>query len=200
MKQLLLTLMLVASGLVLNAQTRTITGKVMEAGTTEPLIGATILAKGSSTGTVTDLDGNYRLNIPPGTTALVVSFTGYSTQEVPVGASNVIDILLVTGNVALSEVVVVGYGTQIKSTLTGNIAKLDGEKLENLPISSVEQGIQGKTAGVFIESVNGKPGGAIRMRIRGAASITASNQPLYIVDGIPVTVDAQNSSGASLNP
>ncbi|MBK9016515.1 MAG: TonB-dependent receptor [Saprospiraceae bacterium] len=200
MKQTLLTLLLVFGAAMAFAQTRTIKGKILDAGSGEPLIGATILAKGTSAGTISDVDGNYSLSLPSGANTLVVSFTGYATLEVAVGASNVVDITMATDQVSLSEVVVVGYGTQIKSTLTGNIAKLDGDKLKDLPIVSMEQGIQGKTAGVFVESVNGKPGGAVRVRIRGAASITASNQPLYIVDGIPISVDAQNSSGASLNP
>lgn len=96
--------------------------------------------------------------------------------------------------------VVVGYGTQIKSTVTGNIAKVSGEDLEDLPVTSVEQTLQGKSAGVFIESVNGKPGAQMRVRIRGSASVTASNQPLYVIDGIPVTTQSQNISGADLNP
>jgi TonB-linked SusC/RagA family outer membrane protein len=191
---------MVLAGIVLYAQTRTIRGKITEAGSGEPLIGATVMAKGTSSGTITDLDGSYDLTIPENATSLLVSFTGYVTQEINLGVSNIVDIVLATDVVALSEVVVVGYGTQIKSTLTGNIAKLDGDKLKDLPVVSMEQGIQGKTAGVFVESVNGKPGGAVRVRIRGAASITASNQPLFIVDGIPISVDPQNVSGAALNP
>jgi TonB-linked SusC/RagA family outer membrane protein len=200
MKQFLLTFLLVMGCMAIHAQTRTIKGKITDSTTGEPLIGVTLLVKGTENGTITDVDGSYSLNVPSGATALVASYTGYDIQEVPIGASNVVDFDMKQGTLSLSEIVVVGYGTQIKSTLTGNIAKLDGDKLKDLPVVSMEQGIQGKTAGVFVESVNGKPGGAVRVRIRGAASISASNQPLYIVDGVPVTVDAQNSSGASLNP
>lgn len=200
MKQHLLTFLLVLGCLAIHAQTRTIKGTITDADSSEPLIGVSVLVKGTSNGTISDVDGSYTLNLPAGSSELVLSYTGYETQEVKVGVANVLDITLQQGTLRLNEVVVVGYGTQIKSTLTGNVAKLDGEKLKDLPVVSLEQGIQGKTAGVFVESVNGKPGGAVRMRIRGAASITASNQPLYVVDGIPITVDAQNSSGASLNP
>jgi len=151
-------------------------------------------------GTTTDLDGNYSLELPQGVTKLVVSYTGYRTTELAVGASNVLDITLDTESSQLSEVLVVGYGTQIKSTLTGNIAKVSGEEIQNLPVASVEQALQGRTAGVFIESVNGKPGSAIRVRVRGSSSIGASNQPLYVVDGVPITTASQNITGAALNP
>ncbi|MFZ4561601.1 MAG: carboxypeptidase-like regulatory domain-containing protein, partial [Saprospiraceae bacterium] len=141
---------------------RTITGKVTDTGG-EPLIGASILAKGTTVGTVTDLDGAYSLSVPAGVATLVFSYTGYTTQDVALGVSNVVDVRLDVLATQLSEVVVVGYGTQIKSTLTGNIAKLGGEKIENLPVPSVEQALQGRTSGVFVEAVNGKPGGAVRV-------------------------------------
>jgi TonB-linked SusC/RagA family outer membrane protein len=178
---------------------RTISGTVTDADG-EALIGASVLAKGTTSGTVTDIDGTYRLNVPEGVTALVFSYTGFRTQEIALGTSNVIDVTLEEAVEQLNEVVVVGYGTQIKSTVTGNIAKVGSEQLENTPVTSLEQNLQGKSAGVFIESVNGKPGAQMRVRIRGSASITASNQPLYVIDGIPVTTESQNVSGAALNP
>lgn len=178
---------------------RTISGKITS-DEGDPLIGATILAKGTSVGTTTDIDGNYSLSVPQEVTMLVISYTGYRSIEKPIGATNVMDVTLEPEISQLSEVVVVGYGTQIKSTLSGNIAKVDGEEIQGLPVSSVEQALQGKTAGVFIESVNGKPGGAVRMRVRGSSSLTASNQPLFIVDGIPLTTATQNLSGGALNP
>ncbi len=178
---------------------RIITGTVTDEGG-EPLIGASVFAKGTTVGTVTDVDGTYSLQIPAEATTLVFSYTGYTSKEVELGASNVVDATLEEAITQLSEIVVVGYGTQIKSTLTGNIAKLGGDKIENLPVPSVEQALQGRTSGVFVEAVNGKPGGAVRVRIRGASSITASNQPLYVIDGIPVTTESQNNSGAALNP
>lgn len=189
-----LYVMLVSSAL---AQ-RTITGSVSSEG--EPLIGATVQLKGTSIGTVTDLDGNYSITVPSDAQTLVFSYTGYGTREIELGVSNVVDVELSVGVSQLSEVVVVGYGTQIKSTLTGNIAKVDGEAIEGLPVPSVEQALQGRSAGVFIESSNGKPGGAVRVRVRGSSSIGASNQPLYVLDGIPLTTESQNLSGAALNP
>ncbi len=178
---------------------RTIKGTITDA-SGEGLIGASVLVKGESSGTVTDLDGSYSVDVPEGSTTLVFSYTGFTTKEVELGPSDVIDVIMEESISQLSEVVVVGYGTQIKSTVTGNIAKVKGEELENIPVASVEQTLQGKAAGVFIESVNGKPGGQVRVRIRGASSITASNQPLYVIDGIPITVEPQNASGADLNP
>ena len=178
---------------------RTVSGTVSDA-EGNPLIGATVLVQGTSTGTVSDIDGAYSISVPEGGEVLVFSYTGYATLEVALGSSNVMDVVLEESAAQLSEVVVVGYGTQIKSTLTGNIAKVAGEELENLPVPSVEQAMQGRSAGVFVEAVNGKPGGAIRVRIRGASSISASNQPLYVIDGIPITVESQNASGAPLNP
>lgn len=178
---------------------RTITGRI-SSDEGEPLIGATVQAKNTTVGTVTDLDGNYSIAVPEGTTILVVSYTGYSTSEVTLGVSNVVDVILQPSVSQLSEIIVVGYGTQIKSTLTGNIAKVSGEEIQSLPVPSVEQALQGRSAGVFIESNNGKPGGGVRVRVRGSSSIGASNQPLYVVDGIPLTTESQNLSGGDLNP
>ncbi len=178
---------------------RTITGRILS-DEGEPLIGATVQAKNTSIGTITDVDGNYSISLPEGTTTLVISYTGYTTSEVVIGVSNVLDVILQPSVSQLSEIIVVGYGTQIKSTLTGNIAKVSGEEIQSLPVPSVEQALQGRSAGVFIESNNGKPGGSVRVRVRGSSSIGASNQPLYVVDGIPLTTEPQNLSGGDLNP
>ena len=199
MRKMLLLFALVFAAMGNAWAQRIITGTVTDQGG-EPLIGATVFAKGTTIGTVTDVDGTYSLQVSAEVTTLVFSYTGYSPKEVALGASNVVDVSLEESVTQLSEIVVVGYGTQIKSTLTGNIAKLGGDKIENLPVPSVEQALQGRTSGVFVEAVNGKPGGAVRVRIRGASSITASNQPLYVIDGIPVTTESQNNSGAALNP
>ena len=180
---------------------RTIQGTVKdESG--EPLIGATIFVKGTSTGTTADIEGKYSLTIPEGTTIVVFSYTGFESQEIEVGTDNVIDVVLVEGISSLSEVVIVGYGEQIKSELTGNIVKVKGEQIENVPVPSVEMALQGKTAGVVVEGLNGKPGQATRIRIRGASSITASNQPLVVVDGVPLSANNASGDGDSppLNP
>ena len=117
-----------------------------------------------------------------------------------IGAQSVINVTLSEDVTELSEVVVVGYGTQIKQDLTGNVAQVSGEDIENIPVPSFEQAIQGRTAGVQITSQNGKVGGGINIRVRGASSISASNEPLYVVDGIPITTDNQSLTSAATNP
>ncbi len=201
MKKSILTLplaLLVAGYLF--GQARTLTGKVTDqAG--QPLPGATVLVKDAGIGTTSDVQGTYTIVAPNEYGYLVFSFIGFETEEVEIRNQTVIDIQLKEATSALDEVIVVGFGKQIKSKLTGNIAKVGGDEIQNLPVNSVEQALQGRAAGVFVESVNGKVGGAIRVRIRGISSISAGNQPLYVIDGIPVTTESQNNrTGAPLNP
>ncbi len=197
----LLLLIFVFCGFLLSvaAQQKTITGTVTGAEDNEPVIGVTVLIKGTATGAVTDLDGKYQISVTVGAT-LEFRFVGMKTTEVVVGTANVYNVGLEYDLIGVDEVVVVGYGTQIKSKVTGSIARVDGNILKNVPVVTVEQALQGKTAGVFIESVNGKSTGTTNMRIRGSSSITATNQPLFVVDGIPLTTEALNFSGAVINP
>lgn len=181
------------------AQQKTITGTVTGKEDNLPVIGATVLIKGTSTGSLTDLNGKYQISAQPGAT-IEFRYVGMKAKEILVGASNIYDVSLEFDLVGVNEVVVVGYGTQIKSKVTGSIAKVNGDVLKNIPVPTVEQALQGKTAGVFIESVNGKSTGTTNMRIRGSSSITATNQPLFVVDGIPLTTEALNYSGAVINP
>ena len=197
----LLLLIFVFCGFLLpaTAQQKTITGTVTGAEDRLPVIGATVQLKGTSNGVATDLDGKFQISAFIGA-ALEIRYVGMKTKEVVVGASNVYDVSLNYDLVGVNEVVVVGYGTQIKSKVTGSIARVDGALLKNVPVPTIEQALQGKTAGVFIESVNGKSTGTTNMRIRGSSSITATNQPLFVVDGIPLTTEALNQSGAVINP
>jgi TonB-dependent starch-binding outer membrane protein SusC len=200
MRKLLFLLFLFCGFLLTaTAQQKSITGTVTGAEDNLPIIGATVLIKGTSTGTLTDLNGKYQINAPQGAT-IEFRFVGKKTKELVVGATNVYDIALEYDLVGVNEVVVVGYGTQIKSKITGSISKVEGDVLRNIPVPTVEQALQGKTAGVFIESVNGKSTGTTNMRIRGSSSISATNQPLFVVDGIPLTTEALNFSGAVINP
>ena len=168
----------------LMAQTTTVTGIVTDA--KEPLVGAAVLEKGTTNGTLTDLDGKFTLNLTKSKSAvLVVSFVGYKPKEVAVNNAASINIELAASD-ALDELVVVGYGTQRKAVVTGAIAKVKGSDLENMPVPRIEQSLLGRTAGVRVTSGSGQPGEGATVRIRGTTSINAS-EPLYVVDGIPVT-------------
>jgi TonB-dependent starch-binding outer membrane protein SusC len=181
------------------AQQKTITGVVTGSEDGLPVIGATVMIKGTATGVATDLDGKYSLQAAEGA-VIEFRYVGMKTKEVVVGTSNVYNVTMELESIGIDEIVVVGYGTQIKSKVTGSIAKVSGESLKNIPVPSVELALQGKSAGVFIEAQNGKATGTTRMRIRGSSSITASNQPLFVVDGIPISTETVNQSGAAINP
>ncbi|HRI60489.1 MAG TPA: TonB-dependent receptor plug domain-containing protein, partial [Saprospiraceae bacterium] len=199
MKRFLFTLVIALSVMAASAQ-RNITGRISDLSTGEALIGATVSIKNGSTGTITDTNGDFTLEIPNDQAVLLVSYTGYETAEAAVGTQSRVDVQLTASSTLVDEVVVIGYGKQIKSTLTGNIAKVGGENLKSMPVISVEQAMQGQAAGVFVESVNGKVGGAMRVRVRGVGSINAGTEPLYVIDGIPIAKDARNTAGAPLNP
>lgn len=162
---------------------RTVSGKVTD-DNGESLPGVNVVIKGTTTGTTTDLDGNYRLSVEDGAT-LIFSFVGFETQEIEVGARSVIDMAM-GGQTELQEVVVVGYGTTLKSEFTGSSVSVDAESIARLPVLSADQALQGLAAGVQVTSPSGAPGGGISVRVRGQRSISASNDPLYVVDGVPV--------------
>ncbi len=199
MKRLLITFLVALIAMSVSAQ-RKIDGQISDRSTGEALVGATVLLKGSNSGTTTNIDGIFSIAVPSESSVLVVSYTGFETQEITVGSQLKINIQMVPSSTLVEEVVVIGYGKQIKSTLTGNIAKIGGENLKSMPVVSVEQAMQGQAAGVFVESVNGKLGAAMRVRVRGVGSINAGTEPLYVIDGIPIAKDARNTSGGALNP
>ncbi len=151
----------------------------------EPLVGASVVVKGTQTGAVTDLDGNYEITNAKGATTLVFSFVGFDTKEVAVNGQTKIDMTLSEGS-ALSEVVVVGYGTQKKSQTTGAISSINSRQLTEMPITSLGQALQGRVAGVDVVQGGSKPGAVPTIRVRGRRSFRASNDPLYVVDGIPL--------------
>ncbi|GAB3234291.1 TonB-dependent receptor [Algoriphagus aestuariicola] len=168
-------------------QSQSIRGVVTSEG--EPVPGALVLVKGTQRGTVTDIDGNYSIDAAPGE-ILVVSFVGYITKEVAVvGGQTTIDVTLDLSTSDLSEVVVVGYGSQIKKEVTGAIQSVSGKELQDMPVSSVAQKLQGRLAGVQINQTTGKPGQGMNVRIRGQLSVSGGSQPLYVVDGFPITGD-----------
>jgi TonB-dependent starch-binding outer membrane protein SusC len=171
----------------LRAQTTaiTITGTITDG--KEPLVGASVSEKGTTNGTIADIDGNYKLTISNKKAIVLVSFVGYKAKEVAVGNVQVLNIAL-ESDATLDEVVVVGYGTQRKAVVTGAIAKVKGSDLENMPVPRIEQSLSGRTAGVFVSMGSGQPGEGATIRIRGTTSITkGSSDPLFVVDGVPVT-------------
>ncbi len=195
MRKLLLVVFLFCGVLLLaSAQQRTITGTVTGADDGLTIVGATVHIKGTTTGVTTDLDGKYSISVNEGA-ILEFRFVGMKTHAEPVGAANVIDIVLELDNVGLDEVVVIGYGSAIKRDITGAITKVETKGLAETPNVSFESAIQGKTAGVFIEQASGKLGETVKMRIRGSSSISADNQPLYVVDGIPITSNNLSNTG-----
>lgn len=180
---------------LLSAQEREIKGRIMD-GTAagEPMIGATVVVKGTSNGTVTDLDGNFTLTVPENA-VIVVSSIGYKTQEVKVGKQQVINLTLQEDSQLIDEVVVVGYGTARKVDITGSVASITGDKLKESIVTNADQMLQGRIAGVQVTQNTGAPGGATSIRVRGASSITGDNEPLYIIDGVPVSGSGADIAG-----
>lgn len=183
-KLLLLVFVLLCSVGTILAQ-RTINGTVTdEEGA--PLIGATVLVQGTATGAVSDIDGRYSVTVPEGSSVLIFSYTGYRTQEVELGASNVVDVTLVEDVIGLEDVVVTGYSTTRKKDITGSVSSVSGEEIASEAAVNVQTALRGRAAGVQVFQSSGTPGASVNVRIRGSSSINASNQPLFVVDGVPV--------------
>ena len=161
-----------------------------------PIIGATVMVEGTSTGTITDLDGNYFIEVPNKNSKLVVSYIGYTTQSVDVDGRTSINVILYEENFNLDEVVVVGYNTVKRGQITGSVDMVKGEKISLQTSANLEDRLQGKVAGLMISSGSGQPGSSdIKIRIRGTGSINGSNTPLYILDGVMI----EPAQFASLN-
>jgi len=185
MKQFLFTLFILLVGVGFTYSQKSVSGSVTdEAGT--PLIGANVVAKETSgVGTITDIDGNFKLQLPQNVNVLVFSYAGYNTQEIEVGTSTTINVTLTEGKL-LEEIVVVGYGAQAKKDVTGSISKVKGESIATLVSPSFVQQLAGRAAGVQIQNTSGILGAAPQIRIRGVNSISSGTQPLIVVDGVPV--------------
>ncbi|MFN6073372.1 MAG: SusC/RagA family TonB-linked outer membrane protein, partial [Bacteroidota bacterium] len=187
---------------------RTISGTITD-DKKEPLIGASVLVKGTSTGTISDVSGAFSFSIPANGTTLVISYTGYASKEIAIGASNNYNVMLEQEAIDLSDIVIVGYGTQSKKELTGSVSKITSETISRLPVTGVDQALQGQAPGVQVTSASGTPGASVSIRVRGPSSISAGNQPLYVVDGIPINTGNYSQIGvggqqtnalADLNP
>jgi len=165
----------------------TISGKVTASDEKSSLPGATVLIKGTSIGTVTDVEGNYQLGVSGNEDILVFSFVGYKTKEVKIGNNNVVDVALEVDVATLEGVVVIGYGSQEKKVVTGSISSIKSKDLDNAPINRIEQALQGRVSGVVIAAASGQPGSGSTVRIRGITSLNdGANDPLWVVDGVVV--------------
>ena len=162
-----------------------ITGLITDAANGDPIIGATVAVKGAARGSISDIDGRFRLDVPSEDATLVFSYTGYLSQESLVGKLREFKIGLQENSSVLDEVVVVGYGSQKRSSISGAVSSISAEEISALPILRTEQALQGRVAGVSVAQNSGSPGSALTVRVRGIGSI-GSSEPLYIVDGIPV--------------
>lgn len=198
-KVLLLGLMLFLANAVAFAQDRVITGTVTSTEDGQGVPGATVLVKGTTIGTATDIDGKYSISVPAGSNVLVYSFVGLRSQEVNVGNRTTINVALESDVTALGEVIVTGYGTQPKREVTGAVSSVKGDAIQNLPLQSFDRALQGRAAGVQVRSSNGLPGGNVNIRIRGVGSINAGNEPLFIVDGVQLN-NQSNASFTQSNP
>ncbi|MBQ2441042.1 MAG: carboxypeptidase-like regulatory domain-containing protein, partial [Paludibacteraceae bacterium] len=187
-----LALIVLVLGSVATYAAQTITGTVLNAADGEPIIGASIVVEGSTTGTITDTDGKFSLSVESGD-KVTVSFIGMAPQTLL--ATDGMVVRLSEDAKALEEVLVVAYGTAKKSSFTGSAESVHAEDMELRPITSVTKALEGNVSGVQMSSSSGQPGSAPSIRIRGFGSINASNAPLYVVDGIPYDGDL-----ASLNP
>ena len=187
---------------------RDISGQVTDLATEEPLPGVNVIVKGTSLGTVTDAAGNYQLNVPDNADTLVFTFVGYEREEVEIGSQTIINVDLVPDLQSLSEVVVVGYGTQERSSVTGSIASVKGEELRQVVAAQPNAMLQGRVAGVQVVQNSGAPGAEIFLRIRGTSSLRADTRPLYVIDGVPMnntnqddfTAGQRSSALANINP
>jgi TonB-dependent starch-binding outer membrane protein SusC len=198
-KILLLGLMLFLVNAVAFAQGRVITGTVTSTEDGLGVPGATVLVKGTTIGTATDIDGKYSITVPAGSNVLVYTFVGLTSQEVNIGNRSTINVALESDVTALSEVIVTGYGTQPKREVTGAVSSVKGDAIQNLPLQSFDRALQGRASGVQVRSSNGLPGGAVNIRIRGVGSINAGNEPLFIVDGVQLN-NQSNASFTQSNP
>lgn len=182
---------LLVSGTAMAQDVVSISGIVTDQ-TGEPIIGASVAVKGTTTGTMADVDGKYSISAPNNAT-LVFSYVGMKTKEIAVAGKTAINVTLEEALQSLDEVVVIGYGTQRKADLTTSVASVSADEWADRPIISAQQALQGKAAGVQVIQPSGKPGVGIQVRVRGASSLNAGNDPIYVVDGI-ITNDITNIS------
>ncbi len=181
---------------LISAQEIALKGIVTDILNGEPLPGVTVLIKGTKTGTITNIDGTFSLKAPDKTAVITFSYIGYTSQEIVVGNQTSINIALSLDTKQLSEVVVVGYSEKDQRKLTSSIATVNSDQIEQVPMSTFDNILQGRAPGVLVQSGNGQPGRAAEITIRGIKSITSNSTPLYILDGIQITT----GDFATINP
>ena len=174
------------------AQTKTIAGKVTDQKDGSSLIGVSVRVKGTTLGTVTGVDGSFRLSVPNDANTLEISYIGYKTQSVDIGGRTTVNVVLITDETSLDEVVIIGYGSQKKSDVTGGVVSIGTKDFNKGVINSPEQLLQGRMAGVQVTPASGEPGSGINIRIRGTTSVRSGNNPLFVIDGVPL--DGSNIS------
>ena len=178
------------------AQDNTISGTVTDANTDETLPGVNVIIKGTTTGTSTDAQGSYSLNVPSLQDTLVFSFVGYERQEIPIQGRETVDVTLQSQAIAGEEMVVIGYGVQEEKDVTGAIESVDMESVSNSAVTGANEALSGRVAGVQVNTTQGIPGGGPQIQIRGNSAVGAGSSPLYVVDGFPLP----KSSGQISNP
>lgn len=200
MKKFLLLNLFICTGLLSYAQ-REISGTVIDEDGQNPLPGVNVIVKGTVQGTVTDFEGKYTISVPGEGAVLVFSYVGYNSEEINIGNQTVIDLSLIPDISTLGEVVVVGYGTSYKKEVTGSIASIKADEIQNISVGSMEGTLQGRVTGAQFTTTSGELGGGVSIQVRGPSSINASNQPLIIVDGMPISQNVgAESYGAGNSP
>lgn len=190
---------IVAQTDIRQAGRKTVIGRVLDENG-DPVIGANVVEKGTTNGTVTDIDGNFKLEVEDNA-ILQISYIGYLVQDINSAGRNSISIVLQEDTKTLEEIVVVGYGTMKKRDLTGSVSSIKSEDIQRSPVTSLDQAIQGKAAGVQVSQASSAPGGRVVIRVRGGNSLSSSNEPLYVVDGFPVSAGGSaGGNGTAQNP
>jgi len=200
---LLLFIAIILLNISARAQTLKIVGKVTSADNSQPMAGVNIKVKGAASGTVSAPDGSYTISAVPGN-VIVFSFLGYASQQVTIKTASTINVKLSTTSSDLNEVVVIGYGKSRRKDVTGSISSIKGDDLRQTLPTTFDQALQGKVAGVVVQQISGQPGGGVSIQIRGVSSITGSNSPLYVIDGVIIPPVSDPGSGGnplnSINP
>ncbi len=187
MNKLLFTILMVLSAIgLLSAQSRQVKGKIISSEDNQGIPGVNVLVKGTQTGSITDAEGKFAITVTTDNAVLVISYVGFVAQEIAVGSQSEVNITLQPDTKTLQDIVVIGYGTQKKSQMTGAISSVSSKEIAEIPVRSVQQALQGRAAGVDIVNTNNRPGSEPNVRIRGRRSFSAGNDPLYVVDGIPL--------------